>query len=342
MPVKSLPMPNGRNVKFGRKHPVVRHQRLQLSNYIIEGLPAPPATIDYTAKAASALAQMYENDTLGDCVIAAVAHSIGVFTGNAGTDSGGLVLPNSTITSLYSAACGYVPGNENTDQGCDIQTVLQYWQNKSSIGGTHDITGFMDVDPTNINEVQTAIFLFENLVLGLDLPDKWISPFPSASGFTWDVAGAADPDNGHCVPACGYNASEITIATWGMTGFMTNAALADYCAAKNDGECYVVLSQDMLIAAQQLAPNGLDWAQLQADFAALGGVVPVAPPVPVPPTPIPPAPAPVPVPPKPVPTPPVTSTVGSPAWLRANMSRAAFEALQASYDSASGRQPPHR
>src|SRR5215475_7987802 len=90
-----------------------------------------------------------------------------------------------------------------------------------------------------------------------------------------------------------------------MTGFITNAAFANYVASKNDGECYVVLSQDILSKAQQVAPNGLNWSQLQADFAAINAVPPSPPPHPVPPPPPPPPPAPPsPVPPTPPPSPP--------------------------------------
>ena len=86
------------------------------------------------------------------------------------------------------------------------------------------IAGRRTVDATNIEECQTALWLFENLYFGLELPDAWINPMPSASGFVWDAAGAPDPDNGQCVVGVGYTAAGITIDTWGMTGLMTNEA----------------------------------------------------------------------------------------------------------------------
>jgi len=66
MPVKSLTLLSGKTVKFGRRKPIVKFPRLQLSRYLKE--PAPPASITYVPAASNALAQMYENDTLGDCV----------------------------------------------------------------------------------------------------------------------------------------------------------------------------------------------------------------------------------------------------------------------------------
>lgn len=296
MTVKSVIVPDGRRFSFGRKRPTVRYPLLQMKHYLPK-LPSPPPVIDYSAAATVALGQMYENDQLGDCVIAAIAHTDGVLTGNAGL-SGGLVLPTSEITSLYSTCCGYVPGDPSTDQGCDIQTVLNYWQGTGiadpSGASPHQIAGILTVDPANVNEIQTAIWLFENLIFGVDLPDAWITPFPSTSGFVWDVAGAADPANGHCFPALGYDSAKIMISTWGMIGFVTYAAVADYAAAASQGELYVVISQDSINKGTQQAPSGLNWSQLQADFAALGGS----------PTPTPPPPGPTPTPP-PTPQPPV-------------------------------------
>jgi hypothetical protein len=309
MPVKTLAIGDGRTFRFGRRRPVARFPRLKLSNYIIRGAePTPPASIDYSPAAAASLAEMYGNDVLGDCVIACVEHVEGVLTGNANPPP--LLFTSAQTTSFYSAACGYVPGNENTDNGCDIQTVLAYWQNNGSpAGSTHRIVGSMSVDATNWTEVQTAIWLFTNVIYGVDLPDAWVNPMPSTSGFIWDVAGAPDPENGHCFPSMAYNATEAMIATWAMTGFITPAAIAEYASPKGHGELYTVLSQDILNTASQLAPNGINWTQLQADFAALGGTVtPPTPPTPTPPT----------------PTPPSTSTPGSAAWLKANVSNTAY------------------
>ena len=131
----------------------------------------------------------------------------------------------------------------------------------------------MTVDPTNLEECRTALWLFENVYFGLELPDAWINPAPSASGFVWDVAGPSDPQNGHCVVGVGYTATGITIDTWGMTGLMTNAAVAKYATQASGGELYTVVSLDAVNKANQKAPNGFDWSQLIADFDSMGGNV---------------------------------------------------------------------
>jgi hypothetical protein len=281
MPVKTIQHPTTkRPLRFGRKRPVARGPRLSLKNYLMRGLPAAPASCDYTKPATKALAEVYDNDTLGDCVIAGMAHVVGVLTGNAGTKP--FLYNNKEIIGLYSAIGGYVPGNPSTDNGCDMQTALNYWENNGAWppdvaaknGDTHQIAGWVAVDGANPEEVRTALWLFENLYFGMELPDAWINPQPpSASGFTWDVAGAPDPNNGHCVAGVGYNANGVTIDTWGMTGLLTNAAIAQYTAASANGELYTVVGMDAIDQATQKAPNGFDWSQLVADFDSMGGNV---------------------------------------------------------------------
>ena len=286
----------GREIKFGRHRPDPNSVKLRFRDYLKAALPTPPASVDYTSKATAALASIYLNDSLGDCVIAGGYHYLGGITGNA--DGGQpFVATNAQITSDYTAIGGYVPGNPSTDQGCDEQTALNYWQSNGFANGVK-LNCWMAVDATNQVEVQQALYLFENLFFGVDLPDAWISPFPSSSGFTWGVAGAADQNNGHCFVGLGYDATGIKIDSWGLLGTVTYQAVAQYAASANGGELYVLVSDAMLIKATAKAPNGLDWPTLAADADAFGANIPVPSPTPAPPSPVPtpPSPAPAPVP----------------------------------------------
>jgi hypothetical protein len=328
MTVKSATLSNGQTVRFGRIRPSVLPVAgvMPLRRYLRAApLPTPPATIDYTTAVPNVVAQMYLNNTLGDCVIAGFGHVTGVFTGNAQNLAGGLILTDQQIETAYGW-CGYVPGNESTDQGCNIVSAMQNWQQQGlPVGTTTDnIAGWIAIDPTNPTEIRTALWLFQNLIFGIELPDGWINPMPSASGFIWDVAGDPDQNNGHCFVAVGYDASgNLKILTWGMSGSITPAAVAKYAAANAGGELYAVISQETVNSATQLAPNGLNWAALVADFNDMGGSLtpptPTPVPVPVPPTP----PVPVPTPPAPSP-PPVETNIGSPLWLQKHLPPAAW------------------
>lgn len=276
MPVKTITTPEGRSFRFGRKRPTVQATKFKLKDYLGTALPPAP-DCDYAAAAGEALGQMYGNATYGDCVIACMGHLFGVLRENAGDNRS--IFSDGEIINEYSKCCGYVPGDPDSDQGCDTQstlaTILQSGfkghrkSNGEKVRMSHRISGWLQVDGTNKEEVRQAQYLFENLVFGIELPDAWIEPFPSASGFTWDVAGPPDPENGHCVCGVGSNSTGVGIATWAMVGIMTYAAVAEYTAPKHGGELYVILSEDIINRAQQKSPAGLNWEQLQTDLAAL-------------------------------------------------------------------------
>jgi len=268
MPLKSVTrFPRPISFKMGRNRPTWKKSRLKFADYLRPGLTIPiPEAHRYTKKALRPLHNIYGNDVLGDCVIAEMFHTLGVTTGNA--NNGSAVIPTQDeVIAAYSAIGGYVPNDPSTDNGCDEQTALNYWKNTGILG--HKIVGWISVDPTNPVEFKTAIWLFENLMYGIELPDEWVNPIPSDSAFIWDVAGNPDMSNGHCVGAYGYDVNSVEISTWGMLGYLTDAATAKY-AGQPSGELYTVLTEDVIVRATGKAPNGFDFEQLQADFAALG------------------------------------------------------------------------
>lgn len=297
-----------RSFKMGRKVPAHLPRYPKFADHLrATALPAPPAVDSYAALAAPGIAELYLNDTLGDCVIAGGYHVLDTWSGNA---TGGLpfIATDTEITADYSAIAGYVPGDPNTDNGTDLPNGIAYWTSHGFASGDK-LVAAVSIDPTNRTELEQAVYLFENLYLGLNLPDAWVNPMPANSGFTWDVAGAPDSSNGHCVAVVGYTAQGLTIATWGMTGTMTWAAAAKYLATANQGECYALLAQAQLDKGQQVAPNALSWTSLVADFNAMGGNAPAPSPNPSPT----PTPSPTPVP-TPTPTP---APVGS--WVFVNL-----------------------
>jgi hypothetical protein len=279
--VKTIRHSSGRVVRLGRKRPIAHGPRFHLGNYLTRTLPPPPPAIDYSKPAAASLGNIYGNDKLGDCVIAGIGHVVGVLTAGAGDP---FLYNLGQIIALYSAIGGYNPsappdanGQNPTDQGCDEVTALNYWENNGAPAGQHKIAGWLSVNAADRVEVRTALWLFENLYFGLELPDAWVNPMPDAAGFVWNAAGAPDPQNGHCVVGVGYNAEGITIDTWGMLGQMTNAAVQRYATSHAHGALYTVVSQDAVAKATQKAPSGFDWSQLIADFDSMGGSVSLPP-----------------------------------------------------------------
>jgi hypothetical protein len=255
------------DIKFGRKAPGVVYPHLKLRNYLSAGLPAPPATVNWEEQKIG-LAQPLGNVHLGDCTCAAAGHILDVFNAQAKNGLPRVTTPQTV--AFYSASCGYVPGNPSTDNGGTLQHVLAYWKAHGFLGSDADaITGYASVNAASQSEVQTAVWLFGNAYVGVNLPDAWVNPMPSASGFVWNVAGAPNPQQGHCVPILGYNATCGSIDTWGLEGTITWATLAKYAIPSAGGEIYTVFSQNWINTAKGLAPSGFNAAQLSADLNAI-------------------------------------------------------------------------
>ena len=177
--------------KFGRRRMIAPKTCMRFKDYQQLSFPEAPSSGDYRPNAASALSQMYGNDQLGDCVIAWMAHAIGVFTGNAtGTP---VIFDSADIIKEYGAIGGYDPNDPSTDQGCDENTALDYWVSTGFIEPQHKISGFLSIDATNAKECASAIWLFENLMFGVALPDEWTHPIAAAPGFVWDGTTGDNP-----------------------------------------------------------------------------------------------------------------------------------------------------
>ena len=254
--------------RLGRRPMIAPKMMMKFGDFQKKSFPTPPPSGDYTPKAMAALKRMYENDTYGDCVPAWMAHAIGVFTGNAsGTP---VVFTDAQVLQMYSAIGGFDPNDpQNTDNGCDENTALGYWMNTGFLG--HKIQGMLSVDATNWAECQDAVWLFENLMFGIGLPDAYVNPFPAASGFVWSVAGPAVPSNGHCFGSAKWGPEGLGISTWAMEGTMTPDAVAAYAVNSAGGQLFTVITQELLDRATQRAPNGVQWADLVAYFNAMGG-----------------------------------------------------------------------
>jgi hypothetical protein len=268
--VKELVHPvTGQHVKFGRNRPsleMLARPRLLLGDYMIaEALPPMPATTGARyQQVLDVVGRMYGNDKFGCCTKAGQAHLIGFFTGTANP-------PAATFTD-QQVIDDYLRLTGGQDTGLDEITVLEDWRDNKALplGVQHSIAGFAAVDATAKLHVQFALDAFPNLYLGLALPDAYVSPFPSGNGFTWDVAGDPDQENGHAIVASDYTEDGIIVWTWGMWGTMTWAALAKYLVPLVGGELHVVMTQEAINKASQKTTSGFDWVGLQADLPQIG------------------------------------------------------------------------
>jgi hypothetical protein len=252
----------GQRFKTGRKQPAQPRVGLTMKELLAaDVLPrvTVPSSTNYGAAAQPSLNNVYLNNALSCCVISESFHADGVTSGNNGSI---VVYSDGQVIQNYSAIGGYDPnassvnGENPTDNGCDENSAIDYWEANGFPTGRW-LKRAVSLDPTNIEEVLIALYLFENLCFDVNLPDDWVDPFPSANGFIWDKAGPPDPDSGHSFLA--YDIlpdGNIAIATWGMQGEISPEATAYYAAWAQGGQLFTFLLGDMFYRLSQKSPAG--------------------------------------------------------------------------------------
>lgn len=280
-------------MKFGRNrpHPARVERQPRFAKYRTASPIVVPDAWDFGALCPDALQTMLANGPdpsvtvdanvaatgLGDCTCACVAHAIDVWT--AGGANPATITADQTI-KLYELSCGYVLGNDFSDQGGDELAVLDYVQAHGIDGnGLHRIAGTASLDATNLAELREGMFLTGAVQLCLELPDAYVNPYPSTDA-VWDIAGPPNPRQGHAILGRGTYTSNgpngkpaFGVVTWGMLVWLTTDAVAYYCAAPQGGSVNLGLTQEWVDKAKGSAPNALDFSALESDFVGLGGTL---------------------------------------------------------------------
>lgn len=238
-------------MKLGKHKPRHDSRVPRLSRYL-KVMPPPPASTSYAGKLTTL--GMMANDNLGDCTCAAVGHAVQTWTSQASTEQ---TISDADIIALYERF-GYNPSNPASDQGAVEMDVLTSWLQNPVAG--HSITAFASIDPTNLVEIKTAIYLMGVAYIGLSLPTS------AQSQDIWDVPTSEtntapyQPGSwgGHAVAVVEYDETGLTCITWGALKKMTWAFWNAYC-----DEAYAILSSDWQGA------EGFDYTALTNDIADL-------------------------------------------------------------------------
>ena len=288
MSVNKIVLPDGKKLAFGRNPPPPHAKPpLHLAKYMTGGTHMPaivgvPARPDWAKGAWMGLGDIDGNDTSGDCCYAGIMHLICCVM--AATGMAGVFPSKAMAWDLYSrvnVASGgpaFNPnavdasGNNPTDSGGDLPTVMNFLMKESAISDdpTWTADGWLTVDASKPEEIRTAIWLCGGTYKALNLPDQYVNPFPAAKGFTWDAAGQPDPQQGHCIVDYGANAHSSFIDSWGMEGLMTYAANAKYCTPAGGGEMHAILWKNWKETGKNIAPNAIDFDALDEDLKAWG------------------------------------------------------------------------
>lgn len=247
------------SVRLGKNRPKFDSRTLLFGAYTTKNLPSPPSSVDYSKAVTSW--PMMGNDTNGDCTCAAAGHMIEEWTANTGTQK---TLPDTTILSAYRHFAGSDP-----DAGASMLDVLKYWR-KTGIGGDK-IMGFVQLQPRSTIQVKDSISLFGNCYIGVSLPDFAVSANANVITTPWVVPpqgpvgdAAPNPDNGHCIPAVGYDDRNLYVVTWGTLKMMSWEFYQTYM-----DEAFAVLSHDWISQKLGTAPSGFNLATLQQDLSSV-------------------------------------------------------------------------
>lgn len=244
---------------LGKLPPKYNKKTLNFADYVTDTkLPAPPAVAFWEYKIKSQNWRMFKNDVIGDCTCAAIAHMLMCWTSQFGET---IEPTEEDVVRAYSALSGYNPKTGENDNGACMTDVMEYWQTVGIAG--HKIDGWVSVDPSNIEMVKLAIYLFGAVNPGIQMPYSAIEQFNDKKN--WHVVhkdgGIA---GGHSVPYFGYGREGTTGVTWGRRQPTSWEFWNKYV-----DEAYSVLSLDWLDKNQE-APNHLNLKALRADLKALG------------------------------------------------------------------------
>lgn len=243
--------------KLGKLAPKFNHRTLDFARYLKPTALAPPPSKTYWEYRVPSDWKMYANDTVGDCTCAAMAHLLMNWTAHTGA----MVSPAiEEVLSIYSAITGYDPISGTNDNGAAITDTLDYWHTHPLSG--HKIDGWVQIDPTNLEHVKQAIYLFGGLDIGVQLPSSAMDQTDAHKA--WDVLpDDGGLDGGHCIPLFGYGSAGTTAITWGARQQITWEWMQKYC-----DECYAIVSLDWL-STSGIAPSHLDITALRADLQEL-------------------------------------------------------------------------
>jgi hypothetical protein len=259
--------------KYGRRPPEPAKPRLYLDDYfdadrVAATLPAFNPSVNYAARVTSW--PMYINgpdpkapdgltDGIGDCTIAYAGHAIQAVSAYAGKE---ITITDRDVLKAYRAVSGYVPGEPDTDTGCVIQDVLNYWR-KTGIGG-HKILGFGALRDWHTKNLNAALNLFWTVDLGVNLPESAEQQF--SDGMPWEPVKGSAIAGGHCIGLQAFRPGwdMLEPVTWGTLWSMNQAFNREYT-----DEAWVPIFAEVIAAARK--SGAVNLAALAADFTALTG-----------------------------------------------------------------------
>jgi hypothetical protein len=278
---------------YGKKPPK-RHPALHVSNYLTGVVPPHPAAADYLAALGGGWKMLGngpdpENaangvpaEGAGDCVPVTWANLRRLMTGALTNRE---VYPD--LAQVVTAYKTQNPGFPSEDNGCDIQTFLEYLHKDGGPDGVKALA-FFQVNPQDPEQCKAALAVFGHLWSGELVTSANEQEFSQSK--PWDYVRNSPQEGGHSTLVGGYG-TPGSGALGGDERFITWAeetSFTDRFWGTQVDELWVVLWPEHLGYREFM--EGMDLTTLAADYKELTGKdFPI-------PLPTPPAPGPTPTP----------------------------------------------
>jgi hypothetical protein len=251
--------------KFGLR-PVPHGMRwgYKFSDYIdlTQLMPLPSGDYGHTDQVTKPW-QMYLNDVLGNCVVAAKQHKIRLWHAE-GTGSDTVTFSDDTTVQNYSLFGNYVPGDPDSDQGCDMLTAAHLELTRGVLddaGNRHKPGIALQLQSGNWEQLQYAAYLFDGVEIGILVTQDMQTAF--ANGQPWDLPQfrVEDAEGGHCVPVMCRRDGLPELITWKEPQRLTKAL---YTAPQFNMITMCYASQEKLRNGKDM--NGLSWSDMRSDI----------------------------------------------------------------------------
>jgi hypothetical protein len=243
---------------------------LHLSSFLSGKVPAHPAAADHFAKVSNW--GLWGNDQYGDCGPVSVGNQRLLTTEYLATET---TITEADVFDLYRRSGNdcFDPASDACDNGVDMATMLQ----AVHTGGMAGVkcVAYAKVNVNKIDEVRAAIDIFGSVLFGVNLE---VAQQTQTNSGIWDYS-PSGMWGGHAIVAGKYTsaaANDISVVTWAEVVGCTDAFLSHQLS-----ECWVVIWPEQLGTAE--FQQGINLAQLAADYKALtGSTLPTPTPTPTP------------------------------------------------------------
>lgn len=235
----------------------------------VAGLPPANGNIDRSTQITDW--GMQNNDQWGCCVEAMAIHAsmaLNTYAGHPVTYD-----PNYG-QKLYSEVTGFnpnagPPGQNSTDNGTEIQVMLEYWKNTGltdTSGNVHKIAGYAQFgNPADEVLLAQVLDTFGCVLVGVSLQQSQESQF--SAGEPWEYMFGEQFIGGHGITLQQRSVGGVGTLhyiTWG-TAQPATRRFQYFCAGQSAGEAWAVVSQDWLESNGD-SIEGLNIDQLLSDL----------------------------------------------------------------------------